>query len=191
MLAIWRSCLSNSGNFYNILLFSHKILCVILFFMFFMRVALVYHFIKWSMFDILLWVISHTHKINNLIIYFISILYSCIYYVIMNVSLNITLKIITVYSVALKRSVKESFNNLDSFSLPEIEEFIGNLGMVCAMLGRKLLSFETRGCASGSRYFFRHFLHQSATATLSKFLAIIFTHCSFPSNPFLVLYAIF
>lgn len=90
--------------------------------------------------------------------------------------------------------IKKSFNNLaylDSFSLPEIEEFIGNLGMVFAMLGRKLLSFETHGCASGSRHFFRYFLHQSVAATLSEFLAIIFTRCTFPSYPFLVLYAIF
>lgn len=90
--------------------------------------------------------------------------------------------------------IKKSFNNLaylDSFSLAEIEEFIGNLGMVFAMLGRKLLSFETHGCASGSRHFFRYFLHQSVAATLSEFLAIIFTRCTFPSYPFLVLYAIF
>lgn len=88
---------------------------------------------------------------------------------------------ITVSLIALR--IKEPFNNLahlDSFLfLPEIEEFMGNLGMVFAMLGRKLLSFETRGCASGSRHFFRYFLHQSVAATLSEFLAIIFTRCSF------------
>lgn len=87
--------------------------------------------------------------------YFISTLFFYIFAV-MNVSLNITWES-TILLITLR--VKEPFNNLDSFSLPEIEEFVGNLEMVFAMLGRKLLSFETRGCASGSRYFFRHFLY--------------------------------
>lgn len=127
------------------------------------------------------------HKVNCLPVHFTSTLYFSKYHVvIMNVSSNVTAKI-TILLIGL--SVKEPFNNLGRFSLPEIEEFVGNLEMVFAMLGRKLLSFETRGCASGSRYFFRHFLLQSAAATLSEFLAIIFTHCSFPPDPFL--YAIF
>lgn len=61
--------------------------------------------------------------------------------------------------------------------------------MVFAMLGRKLLSFETHGCASGSRHFFRYFLHQVGDVIGVPGDNLYALHL--PSYPFLVLYAIF